>query len=166
MEQQERQGSTGQGYLIVHVTTARGAIPLEGVQVLVRNYLPDGADRRGDVIATLTSGRDGNTPRLPLSAPPRSNSLSPSTSPPYQPYLIEVNAQGYFAQRYINVPIFDGIVAIQFALERYLMVFAIKGYAEKVVLGYVYGNVAAKPYVINACLLLLNDLFKVLCGLA
>ena len=113
MEQQERQDSTGQGYLIVHVTTARGAIPLEGVQVLVRNYLPDGADRRGDVIATLTSGRDGNTPRLPLSAPPRSNSLSPSTSPPYQPYLIEVNAQGYFAQRYINVPIFDGIVAIQ-----------------------------------------------------
>ena len=113
MEQQERQGSTGQGYLIVHVTTARGAIPLEGVQVLVRDYLPDGTEGRGDVIATLISGRDGNTPRLSLVAPPRGNSLTPGVTPPYQPYLIEVNAHGYYDQRYINVPIFDGIVAIQ-----------------------------------------------------
>ena len=113
MEQQETSGAMGRGYLIVHVTTARGAIPLEGVRVLVRNYLPDGIEGRGDAIATLISGRDGNTPSLPLPAPPRANSLTPSEAPPYHPYLIEVNAQGYYDQRYVNVPIFDGIVAIQ-----------------------------------------------------
>lgn len=113
MEQQERNGAQGQGYLIVHVTTARGSIPLEGAHVRVRNYLPAEASNRGDVVATLISGRDGNTPTLPLPAPPRSNSMTPGDAPVYQPYLIEVNLQGYFEQRYINVPIFDGIVAIQ-----------------------------------------------------
>ena len=113
MDQQEKSQERGQGYLVVHVTTARGAIPLEGVRVLVRNYLPPETEGRGDVIATLISGRDGNTPTLPLPAPPRANSLTPNDSPAYQPYLIEVDAPGYFAQRYINVPIFDGIVAVQ-----------------------------------------------------
>ena len=65
------------------------------------------------MIATLISGRDGNTSRLPLPAPPRTNSLSPGTTTPYQPYLIEVDTHGYYGQRYINVPIFDGIVAVQ-----------------------------------------------------
>ena len=113
MEQTERTAAQGPGYLIVHVTTARGAIPLEGVRVQVRDYLPPDAGVRGDVVATLISGRDGNTPTLPLPAPPRANSLTPTDAPPYQPYLIEVDAEGYFAQRYINVPIFDGIVAVQ-----------------------------------------------------
>ena len=113
MEQQQTSIDRGQGYLIVHVTTARGSIPLEGVQVLVRDYLPDGTEGRGDVIATLISGRDGNTKTLVLPAPPRSNSLSPDASPPSQPYLIEVTAQGYYNQRYVNVPVFDGIVAVQ-----------------------------------------------------
>ena len=113
MEQQEKSEERTQGYLIVHVTTARGAIPLEGVRVQVRDYLPPDVGVRGDVIATLISGRDGNTPTIALPAPPRANSLTPGEAPPYQPYLIEVDAQGYFAQRYINVPIFDGIVAVQ-----------------------------------------------------
>ena len=113
MEQQDRQSEMGQGYLIVHVTTARGAIPLEGVRVSVRSYPPENTEGRGDVIATLISGRDGNTSRLPLPAPPRTNSLSPGTTTPYQPYLIEVDTHGYYGQRYINVPIFDGIVAVQ-----------------------------------------------------
>lgn len=108
------QGDTGEGKLIVHVTTARGSIPLEGAQVSV---LRDSALENtppGEVIATLTSDRDGNTPILSLPAPPRAESLRPSNgAPPFATYHIAVRLEGYFDQDYIQVPIFDGIVAVQ-----------------------------------------------------
>lgn len=106
-------GNTGQGYLVVHVTTARGAIPLEGAQVNVRGYEPEFEEGRGDVIASLVTGRDGNTEPLPLPAPPRSESMQPGNEKPYATYNIEVTLEGYFTQNYANVPIFDGIAAVQ-----------------------------------------------------
>ncbi len=107
--------NTGQGALVVHVTTARGAIPLEGAQVYVRSYDADGTDGRGDVIRSLVSGRDGSTPIIWLPAPARSESLKPNGGgpPPFSTYIVEVFLEGYFMQNYINVPIFDGITAIQ-----------------------------------------------------
>ena len=102
---------TGSGALIVHVTTARGSIPLEGATVNVRNYRADAA--RGDVIASLVSGRDGNTPPVRLETVPRAASLSPDNGTPFISYNVEVHQEGYYDQSYINVPIFDGIVAIQ-----------------------------------------------------
>lgn len=103
----------GMGYLIVHVTTARGAIPLEGARVNVRRSDSTEDAPKGEVIASQVSGRDGNTPALSLFAPPRANSQQPGDKKPYEPYHIEVSLEGFFKQSYANVPIFDGIVAIQ-----------------------------------------------------
>ena len=105
----------GEGALIVHVTTARGSIPLEGVQVQVRQYANEGEVGSSDVIAAVTTGLDGNTPRIPLPAPARADSLKPSANgvAPFASYIVEVFLEGYFTQNYINVPIFDGITAIQ-----------------------------------------------------
>ena len=115
LEEQNRSASptpaTGRGSLIVHVTTARGSIPLEGATVNVRNYRTDA--ERGDVIASLVSGRDGNTPLITLATVPRSETLSPDNGTPFVTYNVEVREEGYYEQSYINVPIFDGIVAIQ-----------------------------------------------------
>lgn len=110
-----RNNDTGQGFLVVHVTTARGAIPLEGAQVSVRDNRPEIEKGRGDVIASLVSGSDGNTQPLPLPAPPRSNSMQPMNGgqKPYATYHIEVQLEGYYTQNYANVPIFDGIAAVQ-----------------------------------------------------
>ena len=110
---QKSPSTDGQGYLIVHVTTARGAIPIEGAQVIVRNYLEPPAGDRGDTVATLVSGMGGNTVRLPLSAPPRISSTKPSNGKPYASYVVEVRREGYYDQIYSGVPIFDGITAIQ-----------------------------------------------------
>lgn len=106
----------GMGYLIVRVSTARGAIPLEGAQVDVRSNPPDLTNGRGDVIASQISGRDGRTAPLPLFAPPRSQSMQPGSSTPYSTYTVEVFLEGYTNQTYQNVPIFDGVVAIQPAI--------------------------------------------------
>lgn len=107
------EATNGQGFLVIHVTTARGAIPLEGAQVTIRNYLEEPTEERGDVIATLISGTGGNTAVLPLAAPPRSASLSPGNGKPYASYIAEVRLEGYYDQTYSGIPVFDGITAIQ-----------------------------------------------------
>ena len=112
-ERNDPRDDGGLGYLIVRVTTARGAIPLEGARVNVRRSAPETDMPKGDVIASQVSGRDGNTPSLALPAPPRENSQHPGAQKSYEPYHIEVSLEGFFKQSYANVPIFDGIVAIQ-----------------------------------------------------
>ncbi len=111
MNREANPANVGQGYLIIHTTTARGAIPLEGVQVDVYELTPE----KGDILLSTVTGRDGNTDPIPLPAPPRSDSLAPSTDghKPFSTYLVDVRPDGYFAQQYINVPIFDGITAVQ-----------------------------------------------------
>ena len=103
----------GAGYLIVHATTARGAIPLEGAEVTVRDYKPEFAEPRGDVIVSLVTGRDGNTERIMLPAPLKSASLSPGNGTPFSVYNLEVHLDGYRTQSYFALPIFDAITAIQ-----------------------------------------------------
>ncbi len=105
--------AVGLGYLIVHVTTARGAIPLEGAQVTVRDYSPEFTENRGDVRATLISGRDGNTERISLPTSPVGDSLSPGTVQPFSIYNLEVHLEGYRGQFYYALPIFEGITAVQ-----------------------------------------------------
>ena len=99
----------GTGYVIVQVTTANTAIPLEGARV--RIFRADG--ERYEVIYDLLSGADGRTERVALPAPARSMSLSPNDGKPYAAYGIEVSSEGYESVAYNAVPIFDGITAIQ-----------------------------------------------------
>lgn len=111
---------TGTGYLIVRVSTARGAIPLENATVNVRAAaLPDGAKREegargeGELVAALRTDRDGLAPRLALPAPPRAMSQSPGNGRPYALYDIDAALAGYASNYYQNVPIFDTVTSLQ-----------------------------------------------------
>ena len=97
------------GYLIVKVSTARGAIPLEGASVIVRG---GDADSSG-VLYSMRTNRDGQTERIPLPTPPRSESQSPGYPKPYATYGIDVFREGYVPLSFENVPIFPSIVSIQ-----------------------------------------------------
>ena len=105
----------GTGYLIVRVSTALGAIPVQGATVTVRNnQIGTAADtERGAIIRVLSSNRDGNTPRIPLNAPSRANSMSPGNGIPFATYNIDVEADGFYSQYFSNVPIYDSITSIQ-----------------------------------------------------
>ena len=105
----------GYGYMIVRVTTARGAIPLEGATVTVHNYDPEFEKGRGDIIAVYTTGQSGLTERFALPAPPGALSMSPGNAKGYESYGLTVTKEGYYRQEYVNVPIFEGITAIQTA---------------------------------------------------
>ena len=106
---------SGTGYLIVRVSTALGAIPVEGATVTVRSHLASAfpGTERGSIIQVLISNRDGNTPRIALMAPARSNSTSPGNGIPYATYNIDVEADGFYSQYFSNVPVYDGITSIQ-----------------------------------------------------
>lgn len=103
----------GYGYMIVRVTTARGAIPLEGATVAVHNYDPEFELGRGDVISVRQTNSSGLTEKFVLPAPPRSLSQSPGNGKSYQTYNISVTLPGFYQKNYVNVPVFEGITAIQ-----------------------------------------------------
>ena len=100
---------SGTGFLVVQVTTANTAIPLANAAVTVRRSDDEG----GAVLFELRSGNDGRTERIALPAPPRADSQRPSVARPYAMYNIEVRLPTYENAFYQNVPIFDGITAIQ-----------------------------------------------------
>ena len=100
----------GSGYLMVQVTTANGALPLEGAAVTVRS------EADGTLLYALKSGSDGRTARVALATPPRQMALDPDAGRPYTPYRIEVIADGFTRMEYTGVPIFDGITAVQQAV--------------------------------------------------
>ena len=97
------------GYLVVRVSTARGAIPLENATVSVRGT----SVQNSDIIYSLETDESGLTPRLPLPAPPKSNSLSPDQSTPYSLWSIDVFKKGYVTARYESVPVYPEITSVQ-----------------------------------------------------
>ena len=102
---------SGQGYLVVRVSTASGAIPLENATVTVRG----GEESNSDFYRSFYSGVSGLTEKIVLPAPARSLSEGPSKKgeKPYALYSIDVFADGYRDLFFVNVPIFDTITAIQ-----------------------------------------------------
>ena len=112
---------SGEGYLIVQVSTAGGAIPLPDVIVTVRDYDPEQSGNVGNVISSMVTDRSGKTPILALPAPARALSQAPgSTVLPYALYSVDVKTDRYYENYYANVPIFDGIVAVQPAVLKAL----------------------------------------------
>ena len=106
---------TGQGKLVFQITTAEGAIPLEGAEVTLRQSRGP-TDAGGDVLSVLYSGRDGKTETLTLPAPARGFSLEPARDGapvPYALYNADVRMDGFYKQSYIRIPVFDGITSIQ-----------------------------------------------------
>ena len=108
---------TGRGKLVFQITTANGAIPLEGAEIILRRFRsPAETTERGEVVAVLYSGENGKTRVLTLPTPARSLSLKPTRDGmpvPYALYDAEVNLENYFTQSYIRIPIFDGVTSIQ-----------------------------------------------------
>ena len=97
------------GYLIVSVSTARGAIPLENAAVTV--YYDEGANT--SVFSSMITDRSGKTDKIALHAPSRDLSESPGNKKPYATYTVAVEKDGYYSVTNVGVPIFEGITSIQ-----------------------------------------------------
>ncbi len=100
---------SGEGRLLVRVTTATGAIPLENATVVIR----DSPEAGGGIVASLRTDRSGLTPVITLAAPPKAIAQQPGTVRPFSTYNIDVILPGYFTPVYEGVPVFDGITSVQ-----------------------------------------------------
>lgn len=108
--------SSGTGYLTVRVSTALGAIPLEGATVTVREHQSATESYRGAILVSTTTDRDGKTERIPLAAPPRSQSFQPSRGLPYALYNVDVELKDYYKRFFNAVPVYDTVTSIQPAI--------------------------------------------------
>ncbi len=97
------------GYIIVRVSAANGAVPVENALVTVY----DADKEKSGIAATRMTDSGGKTDKIELSAPMRSLSESPySTQRPYAVYNVDVSAEGYYDSFNFEVPVFDGITSV------------------------------------------------------
>lgn len=99
----------GIGYLVVNVSTARGALPLEGASVTVSYEEEDNSS----VYSVLTTDMSGKTEKLELPAPSRELSEIPGNTKPYSTYTVSARKDGYYTVTNVGVPIFSGVTSIQ-----------------------------------------------------
>lgn len=97
------------GTLIVQISSAFAAVPVEGATVAVR-IIEGGIPT---IFSVMTTGESGKTPPLEIPAPDPALSLTPGSIKPYSVINIEAAADGYYGYAAVNVPIFAGQVALQ-----------------------------------------------------
>jgi hypothetical protein len=107
----ERSNDSGTGYLIVRATTARSAVPVPGATI---NIIKANGET-SHIIYSLKTDRNGMAEKISLAAPLKQVSISDDVIRPYALYNIEVYADGYAPQSYLDVPVYDGITSYQTA---------------------------------------------------
>ena len=100
---------TDRGSLMVSVTVANRAIPIEGAKVTVSRDTGSGEE----IIRVMMTDPSGNTERISLPAPTAQNSLSPGNSNVYSKYNVRVEKDGYYTTENMGVPVFAGRTSIQ-----------------------------------------------------
>ncbi len=105
-------GNNHEGYIVVHVTTARGAIPLADASVQITGTTPE----TSGVIYSLITNADGQTQKVALPAPDKALGQKPGDEKTYATYNIEITKPGFIPLLFHNVPIYDTITSIQPAI--------------------------------------------------
>lgn len=99
----------GEGYLLVRVSVANAAAPIQGAHVLISFDEPSGER----LVKSVVTDVNGETTTIALPTVAIDESLEPGIRNPYASYSIRVSSDGYFTIDSVNVPIFDKQTAIQ-----------------------------------------------------
>ena len=98
------------GYLTVRAYTAGGAYPVSDSVVKIF-----GAEsEKSDSIYSLITDIDGIIKEIPLPAPSKDlSTASGAFDQAYALYNLEITSAGYYPKHIYNIPIFEGINAVQ-----------------------------------------------------
>ncbi len=101
---------SGEGKLVVNVTTVRGLYPVKNALVSVFKGTVDNME----LIAKENTDESGKTPEINLPAPPAVLTESPeNTVRPYAFYNILTEADGFISNINYNAAVFDGVTSLQ-----------------------------------------------------
>lgn len=101
--------NTQTGYIKVMVNVGNKAMPIEGASVLIT----ENDDGKQILKYFGFTDKSGETPLIPLPAPPIENSEAPKGKNVYAVYDIRTDAPGYRTVINRGVPIFEGITSVQ-----------------------------------------------------
>ncbi len=97
------------GTIVVRVSTAGGALPVEGADVRIR-----GAEEGNQsTVYLLTTDRSGLNEEISVPTPPASVSLTPGNIKGFADYDIEVFKTGFYPVTLRRVPVFSGVRSVQ-----------------------------------------------------
>ncbi len=105
----DNDGLIDTGRLQVRVSTENQAIPIPGAVITVTRQ----TDGQPELIRTVIADDNGLTPFLDLPTKDRRLSLEPNHPEPYAVYTVDVTANGYFPKRFIDLPVYGGVTAVQ-----------------------------------------------------
>ncbi len=94
------------GSVIVEVTTARGAIPLEGVTVVISSLDFEDSKGRKELIKIEQTGSEGRTKPVALPTVNKDLSLTPGNNEPFSTVYVSAQTRGYFPVKDRPVDIF------------------------------------------------------------
>lgn len=97
----------GRGFITVNVRTAGGALPVEGALVTISS------SDTGTVVAVTVTDNAGLSEIIGLSTPPKENSLVVEGGDVSRFYTVDTDKDGFYHVVNANIPVFDGVTAIQ-----------------------------------------------------
>lgn len=100
------------GSIIVEVTTARGAVPLEGVTVVIDRLDANDPMGRKELMAVRETNTSGITPAVEVPAEERELSLEPGQKDPFSTYYVSVRSKGFDPVKDRPVDVFSGEISI------------------------------------------------------
>ena len=102
----------GIGHIIVEVTTARGAVPLSGVDVVIDRLDADDSKGRQELVAVETTNQSGRTKPVAVNTLRRELSLVPGNGNPFSTFYITASEKGFEPVKSRPVDVFSNEVSI------------------------------------------------------
>ena len=96
--------------VVVNVSYANGAYPLEGALVTVLQKSGEGIE----IISVSTTDENGKSRPATVTAPKGSLSQAPFPSAlPYTKVTVDVSKEGFYPAQFVDLPVFAGVVSVQ-----------------------------------------------------
>ncbi len=100
------------GTIIAEITTARGAVPLSGVTVVIDRLDADDSRGRKELIAVEETNRSGRTEPVKVKAAPRDSSLEPGKTDPFTTFYISAKRDDFEPVKDRPVDVFADEISI------------------------------------------------------
>lgn len=102
----------GIGSIIVEVTTARGAVPIEEANVVIDRLDIDDPQGRQELVAVRTTNRSGRTEAVSVKTVSRELSLVPGNAEPFSTFYVTAAVSGFEPVNRRPVDVFANEVSI------------------------------------------------------